>query len=144
MNKFISDTAKALGTYAILGISIVSAQVNHKLVANVPFEFNVADKHFNAGSYTLTSDTLQSPILLRGERDRMFVFPMAPQIGRSREEARLVFHRYGNRYFLTTIWYSGTEGRQLNASKAEQDVARNASKPEQVAVLVATLDRAAP
>ena len=144
MKTFIAHSVKALGTYAILGVSVLSAQGYHKLVTNVPFDFNVADKHLNAGTYTLTSNTLQSPILIRGQRGSMFILPMAAKTGRDQRDARLVFRRYGDRYFLATIWYSGTEGRQLNVSKAEQQIARNASKPEQVAVLVATSHNVAP
>src|SRR5438105_14096363 len=48
---------------------------------------------------------------------------------------RLVFHRYGNRYFLYQIWVEGeNRGRELPRTRLEKEVASNA-RPSSVAVL---------
>ncbi len=48
---------------------------------------------------------------------------------------KLVFYRYGDRYFLRQIWVAGrTWGRQLPESRPEQRVATGRS-PDRVAVL---------
>jgi len=140
MKKFILLIVKTLSISAILGVASVSAQVNHMVVVNVPFDFTVIDKHLTAGTYTLRSETLQSTILIRGEQGggAMFVLASSAQANKVQEHAELVFHRYGDRYFLNKIWYPGTDrGCELRVSKAEQEVARNMPKPEESAVLVA-------
>jgi hypothetical protein len=131
---------KTLSICAILGVSSLSAQVNHTIVVNVPFDFAVMDKHLSAGTYTLTSETLQSPIIIRGEQGAtaMITLAFSAQASKVQENAKLVFHRYGDRYFLSKIWYAGTDqGRELRVSKVEQEVARNMSKPQETALLVA-------
>jgi hypothetical protein len=139
MNKLIFNTVRALSICAVLGVSSLSAQGNHKIVVNVPFDFTVVDKHFTAGDYTLTSETLQSPILIRGEQggNRSFVLALPAQSNKVQENAKLVFHQYGNQYFLSKIWYPGSDqGRELKASKLEQQVARDMSKPEETTLIV--------
>ena len=138
MKNPISHLMKALSIWAVLGVSTLTAQVADKIVANIPFDFTVLDKHFSAGTYTLRSDTLQSPIRIQGGKDdtAMFVLALSAQAPTIQEEAKLVFHRYGDQYFLSKIWYPGTDqGRELRVSKAEQVVARNMSKPEETTLL---------
>jgi hypothetical protein len=140
MKKFMLHMAKALSVCAILGVASVSAQVDHKIIVNVPFDFTVLDKHLSAGTYTLTSETPQSAILMRSEQagTAMFILALTAQTNKVQECAKLVFHQYGDRYFLSTIWYPGTDrGRELIVSKVEQEIARNMPKPGETAVLVA-------
>jgi hypothetical protein len=85
----------------------VSAQVNHMIVVNIPFDFTVIDKHLTAGTYTLTSETSQSPFLIHGEQggSAMFVLGFPARARKIQEDAKLVFNRYGDQYFLSKIWY---------------------------------------
>ena len=139
MNKHIFNTVRTLSICAVLGVSSLSAQANRKIVVSVPFDFTVVDKHFTAGTYTLASETLQSPILIRSAQggNGSFVLALPAQANKVQENAKLVFHQYGNQYFLSKIWYPGTDqGRELRASKLEQQVARNISKPEETALIV--------
>ncbi len=49
---------------------------------------------------------------------------------------KLVFHRYGNRYFLSEIWESATgSGRQLSPSAAEREMLARAGSYETETVL---------
>jgi len=42
---------------------------------------------------------------------------------RAQTKALLVFHRYGDQYFLVQVWAAGaTTGRQFPQSKSERDV----------------------
>jgi hypothetical protein len=53
------------------------------------------------------------------------------------DNGKLVFNRYGNQYFLSQVWAAGSDsGHQLRPSKAEREIAKNASKPK-VEVLTA-------
>jgi hypothetical protein len=53
----------------------------------------------------------------------------APSLG------KLVFHRYGNAYFLSEVWPTGsTLGKQLRKSKAELEIAKAGAPTEGAAV----------
>ena len=53
-------------------------------------------------------------------------------------EAKLVFNRYGNRYFLSKIVFAGFGGENvLDKSKAEREIARNTLKSEASQVVLA-------
>src|SRR5207244_6047829 len=52
---------------------------------------------------------------------------------------QLVFHRYGNRYFLYQIWVRGeNRGRELPQTRLERELASN-RQPAPVAVLASKL-----
>ena len=49
--------------------------------------------------------------------------PIRPN--KTNEQARLVFHRYGERYFLAEVWSgSDSTGRQLMKSRQERAIER--------------------
>ncbi|PYR96017.1 MAG: hypothetical protein DMG16_29025 [Acidobacteria bacterium] len=51
--------------------------------------------------------------------------------------AKLVFHRYGNDYFLKEMWWEGAaDGRALLISKAERELARTSTPVRIVPVAV--------
>lgn len=138
MTRFIFYILRALNISAILGMFILSAQTRHMIVVDVPFDFNVLDRHLPAGTYTLTSETPNSAILIRNEKDgaAMFALAFSAQTASVRNEPRLVFHQYGDQYFLRDIWYSGTDqGRELKVSKVEQLVARSMPKSGEATLL---------
>ncbi|WP_263365340.1 hypothetical protein [Edaphobacter bradus] len=76
--------------------------------ATVPFAFTVNDTVFPAGNYTLTADSTSSifPNLLRldGWDKRTHTRLIATHEPNERGKANvLVFHRYGDEYFLNEI-----------------------------------------
>ena len=58
----------------------------------------------------------------------------------STEQGKLVFHKYGNQYFLAQVWIPGYKALELAKSKSERAIERETklsknSKPELVSVL---------
>jgi len=110
--------------------AVVSAQAQSakKVSAAVPFEFIVGDKTLSAGEYTLKSTTSPENGLIiqraSGKSAAMrLTFPIEP--GSNERNAKLVFHRYGQRYFLTEVWTgSGNVGRHLLKSRQEKAIER--------------------
>ncbi|HEY7307251.1 MAG TPA: hypothetical protein VH601_24215 [Bryobacteraceae bacterium] len=140
MKKLIFNALKVLSVCAMLGVLILSAQIRHTIIANVPFDFTALDQHLSAGTYTFTSDSPQGTILIHGEQGgaAAFVLGLPVQANKIQEDAKLVFHRYGDQYFLSKIWYPWTDqGRELRVSKVEEQIARNMPKPEETTLLVA-------
>jgi thymidylate kinase len=98
----------------------------------------VGNQHRAAGTYDITTGL--STLLVRREANGSASFAIAlwAYAGKTQEQAKLVFKRYGDRYFLSQVWYPGTnQGRQLQISKVERELAMNSAKPEIVTLLAA-------
>jgi len=138
MNNRIFNMLKAFGACAVLAVSCLSAQSDHKTTAAVPFDFMVGNRHMPAGTYDITSG--QSTLLVRGEDNgsASFAIAISAYAAKTQEQAKLVFKRYGDRYFLSQVWYPGSDqGRQLQVSKVERELAMNSAKPGIVALIAA-------
>jgi hypothetical protein len=118
----------AIAMIALSGFMAITAKAQSSarttVVANIPFEFNVHEKVMPAGDYTLTQINPSSDrvvLQLRskdGESSAMV--QMGNQIGAAKDHARLVFRRYGNRYFFAEVWADG-EANGLRASKCRTE-----------------------
>jgi hypothetical protein len=114
-----------------LAATVVSAnaQSSRQNGANVPFDFVVGDSEMQAGNYRIDAATSAGDAL-KISGDEKAVFRLSTLIVRFRPatESRLVFHRYGNQYFLAEVWTIGSNiGRQLLKSTSEKAVERELS-----------------
>ena len=119
-------------------VASANGQSAKKVVSDIPFEFVVGDQTLSPGKYSL--QTLTAPangLLIQNDHGKSaamrFTFPIEPR--QNRRIARLVFHRYGQRYFLAEVWTgAGNTGRQLIKSRQERAIERElatiASKTE--------------
>ncbi len=128
------------------GALSVNAQSGYGIKANVPFDFNVGDKTFQAGKVTAHRRSLSGgePLVITSSDCRTNAVQLSRnmQEGRRSDSAKLVFHRYGNRYYLAQVWMSGDVGIELPKSKSEQafqremrHLAKNSPEPERITVL---------
>lgn len=139
---FVGIIALALAS-AIAG----SAQNQGSMVVNVPFDFTVKGKTLPAGEYIIsrTSAANDSGLTMQrrdGEANAI-VLTMPVQARDIQKDSRLVFSRYGNRYFLSQVWTAGDDqGRELRKTKQERsledELARADAKPETVAIVART------
>ena len=112
---------------------------------NVPFDFAFGETKLPAGKYTIrrampsSGDTMLS-ITDRDGHWKAIVLSHATMKLRPNTKATLVFHRYGDRYFLTQIWPANAEiGREFPQSKLEREV-RSQQQPAIVRVYLNTND----
>ena len=122
-----------------LAMAVVSAnaQSSRTLISNVPFEFVVGDRILPAGEYRI-SNALRHALTIQtsdaSDSASRLTNDIEPR--KDRQHARLVFHRYGQRYFLAEVW-SGADstGWQLLKSRQQRAIEREnsslASKTEQ-------------
>lgn len=100
--------------------------VNSK--ASVPFEFAVGEKTLPAGDYAVDSITSSGDVLrirdINSQNSAMRMTTLAE--GKARQ-SRLVFHRYGQRYFLAEVWVAN-EGRTLSTSREERAIQEELSR----------------
>src|SRR5258708_5975584 len=93
----------------VLGAAAAGAQNPNPLVADVPFDFNVKGVAMPAGGYVVAQHAIQGFITLRGEDSKSIVILTAPAEAVSAPATgRLVFRRYGDRYFLAETWTPGS------------------------------------
>ena len=95
------------------------------LIANVPFQFNVGDATLPAGEYTITQTNPASDCVVLQIRakdgSRSMLVQMSSIVGKTAEASKLVFHRYGNKYFFAQAWIDGdSEGLNAPGSRAER------------------------
>lgn len=129
----------------VTAVATANGQSQHNLNARIPFEFIVGDKTLAAGQYEVNAVGItQEALAIRGREsnDNVIRLTMTREPNASKP-ARLVFHRYGNTYFLSEVWEGGDRvGRQLKESAQEKGmkrelsvVAKNGAHYEEVVIL---------
>ena len=84
-----------------------------------------------AGRYDI-QELSNSVLTVRGTNQNRSQFLVASNAEtlKPSDHGKLLFHRYGNRYFLYQIWSSGsTSGAELPKSQAEKETLRAANNP---------------
>jgi hypothetical protein len=117
----------------LIGIAVLSTTaraqgLGNRIKANVPFDFAVAGKKFTAGQYSIVRVNLTAGDLVlsvSSADDRSRVYPVTIPVDRriASDKSTLVFHRYGDEYFLAQIWSAGsTTGRAFIKSRREKQL----------------------
>lgn len=123
----------------LLGASASAQTVNMKV--NVPFNFIVSGATLSSGEYTIQGvGTDGNAMLIRtpDNKPKSLVLARRCESLTTSAQTKLVFHRYGDRYFLAQIWMAGNNsGHELPQSRRETEVARDYTLHE--VVLVAAL-----
>jgi hypothetical protein len=126
----------AVGVAVLLASSVSHSQTKPgDTIATVPFSFVVANEELPPGRYVITS-IADGVLRIYTADSRGVAVPVHTTKGKAPESAgKLVFHRYGQTYFLSEVWTAGNDtGRELFRSKAEKETAVRQAKNE-IAVL---------
>ena len=129
---------KIIATLSLfLALAAVSAQAQSrgKIEAQIPFDFIVGDVTLPAGNYSvkLISRNNDKALLIRSEKGRAsaMVLTNAVEAGAEQSGSKLVFHRYGDKYFLSQVWTQGVNtGRELYRSSDERRLANEPAEAE--------------
>jgi hypothetical protein len=113
---------------ALATAAATNAQSTNKVVGHVPFEFSVGDQSMPAGDYAVKPATSNgNALMIQNDDARISAIRLSNSVQSRTDKgrARLVFHRYGENYFLAEVWTgSGAEGRQLLKSRRERAIER--------------------
>jgi hypothetical protein len=118
----------------LLATFVVSAQAqspSNRVTAQIPFDFNIGDKKLPSGKYSIgrlrqNSDDIVQSIDAEDGHSKAIRTSIPVRNLDLTDNAKLVFHRYGDQYFLYQVWPAGTStGRQFTASRSERDARRN-------------------
>ena len=125
----------------LAALAAVAQNSSGKVLVNVPFEFVVGSQHMPPGRYMVTSAANGFLQIHDTEvADNQMFLPVNSIYSNSPKDAKLVFHRYGDTYFLAEVWNGkGVVGKQVVKSNAEKEILAgrfNASRPKaEVAVV---------
>ena len=124
------QTWKKLIMLSVLGVlTSVSAhaQAGKQFTVTIPFNFYVAGKTLPAGQYYVGRSTEDSEgLVLRGTDGRtgVFVLTRGIQTAEVQQQSKLVFRRYGDQYFLSSVSWSGGPSKILPPTKIELQAAK--------------------
>lgn len=117
-----------LAIMLLAGVLVVSARgqssSTQRVIANIPFTFTVGNKTLPAGRYTITvlnptSDRKTLQVRSMDGRSSAIVLTTGV-IGNTAENAKLVFERYGDRYFFAQAQMAG-DSMTLAALKSKAE-----------------------
>ena len=107
------------------------------VTADIPFDFIVGDKTLPSGKYMVSPATSDGQGLkIINSTGKGAAFRLANSVTHKNDNrgARMVFHRYGDQYFLAQVWSGDEYGRELLPSKRERnlrlELASNRSKTD--------------
>ncbi len=115
----------AFYTALLLAASASIAQTKQgDVTADIPFPFVVAGQTLPAGHYIVSRANVDSLAIHDANNHSMFVPTHSAQRSMNDDSCKLVFHRYGDTYFLSEVWVAGNPtGKALFRSRAERDLA---------------------
>jgi hypothetical protein len=114
----------------VVGLALVSTVVSangqlssHLITADVPFDFVVADQTLPSGKYTVSRASDNGKVLkIRSVDGKATVVRLSNSVAdiSGKQYVRMVFHCYGQQYFLAEVWSGDSNGRQLIKGKEER------------------------
>jgi hypothetical protein len=122
------------------------AQAPYGVRADVPFDFVVGDKTIPAGRISANgaSEAAQGALAIRNlTQGELALRAGRKLLGSERsKQGKLVFHKYGDRYFLAQICIPGSQTWEVMKSKEERSLYRDMRlvknfQPERVVVAAA-------
>ena len=120
--------ATVVATFMLTITAHAQSSAATRLKATIPFEFQVGNQVLPAGEYTVTCLNPTSPnrILNLSTKDgSKVVIQTSDTKGKAGDNARLVFHRYGDKYFLSQAWLPADEsGLAIQKSRSEKEMER--------------------
>ena len=98
-----------------------------RVIADIPFEFSVGYKTMAAGEYRIQIvNSANDAVLIQRADGKSSALRLseATSTRKNKSHVRLVFHRYGERYFLAEVWNGSDTGRALLKSQEEKAMER--------------------
>jgi len=120
-----------LGMFVLLALP-AKAEVR----ITIPFDFSVGEVSLPSGTYSVVRTGAACSLLqLRNKQGKGDAVAAINSVQSSREAVsdkdKLVFHRYGSRYFLAQFWIHGSSvGFELPKSKAERQISKRLPEPK--------------
>jgi len=116
-------------------VMTVSGFAQTGVEARVPFDFHVGKAVFPAGTYRVKFGEPAGAVLVRSMEGKGAAIVITNGLSPAKEQVcRLVFHQYGNVFYLNQVWGPDGGGRQLIPTAAEQETAMAAVRRARIDV----------
>ena len=125
MKNHIRNFVLGAGLVGLLWSPLLMAQVQE--TAEIPFDFHAGQSTLSAGTYSVIK-AASSVLQLRNDDTRDSILLMGVGREAAKEDARLVFNRYGDIYFLSAVWIPGSQGYSFPKTKMEKEMAKATSQ----------------
>jgi hypothetical protein len=147
MKRAVLSSVLTASLLVIAAVSFAYAGSSSTTTAKVPFAFSVGKVSLPAGEYTIY-ELSSGSLRIQGDGSRQCINLTNPGTSsRTDTNARLVFHRYDDQYFLSEA-YNGVDNavRRFPVSKLEKEhmatgsnsAAENSGRPDVVVIALAT------
>src|SRR5215469_3731754 len=129
-------TGRTLITICLLLTAAGFAQMRSSqqlMKVNIPFAFGVQDQSLPAGQYLVFTVTPERSIrIVSADGKHLAIVNTLPNYAKEpSSNSRLVFHRYGNEYFLAEVWTAGQDvARNPLSGRKAMESASNGERPE--------------
>ena len=139
--KHVKKALALSGLLVLLTFSSALGQSDRQTIIHIPFNFSVGEKTFPAGKYVIertwkTSDSVWV-IKRKDNVGKAMLLTRPVRANETQQETRLVFHQYGDLYFLTAFWTAGdTTGRELQMSDREKSLDKTLAEKRQDHILI--------
>lgn len=121
MKRFAAVLALTLVAFVTLAATPSHAQALIK--ADVPFSFSAGYGVLPAGEYSITRTAHMALLLSSGPRGIELMMANTIDQRTDSDTPKLVFHRYGDEYFLAEIWSTDGSVRTLTVHPRERQLA---------------------
>ena len=131
LNHLMTSAVLLVSLGAVTGSGLQAQTFDMHAV--VPFAWEANGRQLNAGDYQITKDAVTHVITMRDNKtgEGMFLQVLDGSIGRA--TCRLIFHRYGDQYFLAEIVGPTAAVSKVPVSKAERAV--QSEQPREMATV---------
>jgi hypothetical protein len=141
MRTFTTDKdriALIVAFTAILASPALKAQTpSNAVVANIPFAFQIGSYSLPAGTYRVEMQG-NDLLSIKGESGAAVMLVMWDSANQPSRDSAIVFHHYGNRYFLREVRREGNQGflwtsetKAERRAKLEEDASNPNSGPRE-------------
>ncbi|MBK9705900.1 MAG: hypothetical protein IPO77_02505 [Acidobacteria bacterium] len=138
MIRRLSSLFIALGFVIAMVVTTSAVPFAMRIKADVPFDFYVGKKLFPKGDYIIESVNDAGTMVIRSaKKGKARNFTVIKSKMTDKPKSKLVFHRYGDQYFLARIWDGSSDTvLKLDKSSLEKKAAKDAKKenPDEVPV----------
>ena len=128
--------------FTAAAITVSAQTTNQRLMkVHIPFAFSVENHSLPEGEYRIFTVTPERSIrIVSSDGKHSAIVNTLPNYANlPSENSRLVFHRYGDEYFLTQVWTAGQDvARNPLSTKRAMEIAGSSGKPQTFTVLALT------
>ena len=134
MKRIVATALLLAASFPTAGTAMAQS---HAVEVNVPFSFTIGDKSLPAGKYTISSELADpATLIIRDSKNvAQIVFTGMSDPGASTEYGAVVFHHYGEVYFLSEIRFaSARKAVYFPPTKLEERVKKHSRRENYTAM----------